>query len=166
MWYVLTILLLIHLVAFPCGAWAQESPGNDNPSVTTSLGLPLSVPLSPTSQHVSFAAGISVGAGYNFDRRNADARTGKPGFRRTRVVNTGTVRTFTIVHRAAPGVPTPYVSVVVNLDGGGVVKANLINVEPDPGSVHFGMRVKLTTYVAGVDDDGTEAIAFAFEPAS
>jgi hypothetical protein len=70
-WYVLTILLLIHLVAFPCGVCAQESPGNDNPSVTTSLGLPLSVPLSPTSQHVSFAAGISVSAGYNFDRRNA-----------------------------------------------------------------------------------------------
>jgi uncharacterized OB-fold protein len=100
-----------------------------------------------------------------FDRRNADARTGKPGFRRKRVADTGTVRTFTIVHRAAPGVPTPYVSVVVNLDGGGVVKANLVNVEPDPGSVQFGMRVKLTTYVAGVDDDGTEAIAFAYEPA-
>ena len=75
------------------------------------------------------------------------------------------MRTFTIVHRAAPGVPTPYISVVVNLDGGGVVKANLINVEPDPGSVQFGMRVKLTTYVAGVVDDGTEAIAFAYEPA-
>ena len=66
-----------------------------------------------------------------FDRRNADARTGKPGFRRTRVADTGVVRTFTIVHRAAPGVPTPYVSVVVDLDGGGVVKANLLNVEPD-----------------------------------
>jgi uncharacterized OB-fold protein len=100
-----------------------------------------------------------------FDRRNADAQTGKPGFRRKRVANTGAVRTFTIVHRAAPGVPTPYVSVVVNLDGGGVVKANLINVDPTPEAVQFGMKVKLTTYVAGVDDDGTEAIAFAYEPA-
>ena len=56
-------------------------------------------------------------------------------------------------------------SVVVNLDGGGVVKANLINVDPTPEAVQFGMKVKLTTYVAGVDDDGTEAIAFAYEPA-
>ena len=71
MWYVTTILLLIHLVAFPLGVRAQGEPGNDNPSATTSLGLPLSVPLSPTSQHVSFAAGFSVSAGYNFDRRNA-----------------------------------------------------------------------------------------------
>jgi uncharacterized OB-fold protein len=99
-----------------------------------------------------------------FDRRNADARSGKPGFRTRRVADTGVVRTFTIVHRAAPGVPTPYVSVVVDLDGGGVVKANLVNVDPSPEAVRFGMRVRLTTYVAGVDDEGTEAIAFAYEP--
>jgi uncharacterized OB-fold protein len=100
-----------------------------------------------------------------FDRRNADARSGKPGFRRRRVADTGVVRTFTIVHRAAPGVPTPYVSAVVDLDGGGVVKANLVNIEPDPDVVRIGMRVRLTTYVAGVDDEGTEAVAFAYEPA-
>jgi uncharacterized protein len=100
-----------------------------------------------------------------FDRRNADAKSGKPGFRPRRVADTGVVRAFTIVHRAAPGVPTPYVSVVVDLDGGGVVKANLVNVDPTPEAVKFGMPVKLTTYVAGRDDDGTEAIAFAYEPA-
>ena len=40
----------------------------------------------------------------------------------------------------------------------------LLNVEPSPEHVKVGMRVRLTTFVAGVDDDGTEAIAFAFEP--
>lgn len=99
-----------------------------------------------------------------FDRRNADALSGKPGFERHRMSDTGVIRTFTIVHRAAPGVPTPYVSVVVDLDGGGVVKANLVNCEPDPEHVKFGMKVRLTTYVAGVDEEGTEAIAFAYEP--
>jgi uncharacterized OB-fold protein len=81
------------------------------------------------------------------------------------LANTGRVRTFTIVHRAAPGVPTPYVSAVVDLEGGGSVKANLLNVEPDPAHVQFGMPVRLTTFVAGTDDNGTEAIAFAYEPA-
>jgi uncharacterized protein len=100
-----------------------------------------------------------------FDRRNADAKSGKPGFTTRRLANTGRVRTFTIVHRAAPGVPTPYVSAVVDLDGGGSVKGNLINVEADPAHVQFGMPVRLTTYVAGTDDNGTEAIAFAYEPA-
>ena len=27
------------------------------------------------------------------------------------------------------------------------------------------MKVRLTTYAVGVDDEGTEAIAFAYEPA-
>jgi uncharacterized OB-fold protein len=100
-----------------------------------------------------------------FDRRNADARSGRPGFQQRRLADTGTVRTFTIVHRAAPGVPTPYVSVVVDLDGGGVVKANLVNTEPDPGHVRVGMPVRLTTVTAGTDDNGTEAVGFAYEPA-
>jgi uncharacterized OB-fold protein len=107
---------------------------------------------------------VTSGALY-LDRRNADARSGTTGFRRRRLADTGAVRTFTIVHRAAPGVPTPYVSVVVDLDGGGVVKANLVNVEPRPEAVQVGMRVRLTTYAVGVDDEGTEAIAFAYEPA-
>jgi len=106
---------------------------------------------------------VETGALY-FDRRNADAQSGKPGFRIRRLADTGTVRTFTIVHRAAPGVPTPYVSVIVDVDGGGVVKANLLNVEPDPENVPWGLPVQLTTYSLGADDDGTEAIAFAYVP--
>lgn len=106
---------------------------------------------------------VESGALY-FDRRNADAKSGKPGFTRRRLAGEGTVRTFTIVHRAAPGVPTPYVSAVVDLDGGGAVKANIVNTPPDPEHVRLGMRVRLTTFVAGTDDEGTEAVAFGFEP--
>ena len=78
---------------------------------------------------------------------------------------TGVVRSFAIVHQAAPGVPVPYVSSVVDLDGGGDVKANVVNVEPDPKTVSLGMKVRLTTFLAGTDDEGTEAVAFGFEPA-
>ncbi|MSO37893.1 MAG: hypothetical protein EXQ69_06525 [Acidimicrobiia bacterium] len=99
-----------------------------------------------------------------FDRRNADAKSGKDGFSRRRLADTGVVRTFTIVHRAAPGVTVPYVSAVVDLDGGGVVKANILNVAADPDHVEVGMRVSLTTFIAGTDDEGTEAVAFAYEP--
>ena len=65
------ILFWLELVAFPCGLLAQDEVGNDNPSVTTSLGMPLNAPLSPTGQQVSWGLGLSAGAGYNFDRRNA-----------------------------------------------------------------------------------------------
>src|ERR1700694_5915702 len=80
-----------------------------------------------------------------FDRRNACAHCGGRECAPRRLSNDGSLRAFTIVHRAAPGVPTPYVSAVVDLDGGGVVKANLLNVEPAPAIVQFGMPVRLTT---------------------
>ena len=106
----------------------------------------------------------SCGALY-FDRRNACAKCTGRSFSKQRLADDGTVRSFTIVYRAAPGVPTPYVSAIVDLSGGGVVKANLLNVEPSPDHVRSGMTVRLTTTVAGVDDEGTEAIQFGYEPA-
>jgi uncharacterized protein len=106
----------------------------------------------------------ACGAQY-FDRRNACANCGGDDFDRTALATTGVVRTFTIIHRAAPKVPTPYVSAVVDLDGGGSVKANIVDVEPDPAKITLGMPVRLTTFTAGTDDDGTEAIAFGFAPA-
>ena len=105
----------------------------------------------------------TCGAVY-FDRRNACAKCSGRSFSKERLADDGKVRSFTIVHRAAPGVPTPYVSAIVDLSGGGVVKANLLNVEPSPDHVRFGMGVRLTTTVAGVDDEGTEAVQFGYEP--
>lgn len=61
----------MHLAIFPGFARAQEGPGNDNPAIATSLGMPLSVPLSPTSEHARLGWGADAGIGYNFDRRNA-----------------------------------------------------------------------------------------------
>lgn len=80
-----------------------------------------------------------------------------------RLASEGTVHAFTIVHRAPPSVRTPFVSAIVGLDGGGVVKANLVGVEPDPEAVHCGQRVRLSTYPVGVDSAGTEAIGFGYE---
>jgi uncharacterized protein len=113
--------------------------------------------------HLVAVSCTECGALY-FDRRNACAKCGGRAFDRRPLPNEGEVRSFTIVHRAAPGVPTPYVSAIVDLDGGGVVKANVVNVEPSPQQVRLGMPVKLTTFVAGTDDDGTDAVAFGYEP--
>jgi uncharacterized OB-fold protein len=106
----------------------------------------------------------SCGATY-FERHNACARCFGTSFERRRMADTGTVRSYTIVHRAAPGVAVPFVSAIVELDGGGVVKANIREVEPEPGAVRLGMPVAMTTFVAGTDDDGTEAVAFGYTPA-
>jgi uncharacterized OB-fold protein len=100
-----------------------------------------------------------------FDRRNACASCGKRSFGTRDLATSGVVRSYSIIHQAAPGVEVPYVSSVVDLDGGGAVKAKVMNVEADPETVKLGMLVRLMTFPVGTDDDGTEAIAFGFEPA-
>lgn len=104
------------------------------------------------------------GARY-FDRRNACARCEGTGFRKVDLPTEGQVRSFTIVTFAAPGVPVPFVAAVVEC-GGTSVRANLINVQPDPEQVQLGMKVRLATYPMGADADGTEAVGFGFEPVS
>jgi uncharacterized protein len=98
-----------------------------------------------------------------FDRRNACAACEATEFTKVSVPTSGEVRAFTIVSFAAPGIPVPYVAAVVDCDGTSV-KANLINVTPDPEHVTLGMKVRLATEVIGTDDNGTEAVGFGFEP--
>ncbi len=59
--------------------------------------------------------------------------------------------------------PVPFVAAVVDCAGTSV-RANLINVPPDPEHVQLGMKVRLATYSLGTDAEGTEAIGFGFEP--
>src|SRR3984957_14775233 len=79
-----------------------------------------------------------------FDRRNACANCGKTEFEKVDIATTGEVRAFTIVTFAAPGVPVPYVAAVVDCEGTSV-RANLVNVDPDPEHVSLGMKVRLAT---------------------
>jgi uncharacterized OB-fold protein len=99
-----------------------------------------------------------------FDRRNACAKCGKRDFKKARVRNGAKLKAFTIVHRAAPGIPAPYVSGIVQTDDGTTVRSNVVNCDPTPEAVTLGMKLKLTTYTIGTDDDGTEAVAFGYEP--
>lgn len=99
-----------------------------------------------------------------FDRRNACAKCGKREFGSRRLSNDGVVRTFSIVHRATPDVKVPYVSAVIDLEGGGMAKANLVEIDPTPEQVKLGMKVTLTTFPIGTDSEGTEAISFGYRP--
>jgi uncharacterized OB-fold protein len=105
----------------------------------------------------------SCGARF-FDRRNACASCFGTGFRQVDVSTEGTVRAFTIVTFAAPGIPVPFVAAIVDCDGTSV-RGNLLNIDPTPEKVSLGMKVRLATYSLGTDDDGVEAIGFGFEPA-
>ena len=100
----------------------------------------------------------SCGARY-FDRRNACASCFEDQFRCVAIEREGVVTSFSIVQMG----PIPYVSAVVDCAGTSV-KCTIMNVEPSPEYVTLGMQVKLMTYSMGEDSEGTEAIAFGFEP--
>lgn len=104
----------------------------------------------------------SCGARF-FDRRNACANCGKREFRNVDIATEGTVRSFTIVTFAAPGVPVPFVTAIVDCAGTSV-RGNIVGVDPSPDHVSLGMKVRLTTTSLGADDNGVEAISYAFEP--
>jgi uncharacterized OB-fold protein len=112
--------------------------------------------------HLTANECLSCGARF-FGRRNACAHCFATEFRTVPVPTEGTVRTFTIVTFAAPGIPVPFVSAVVDC-GGTSVRTNLVNVPPDPEHVALGMKVRLTTFPIGTDTAGCEAIGFGYEP--
>lgn len=115
------------------------------------------------SPHLVARECTACGARY-FDRRNACAACFADEFVTVPIGTDGTLRSFTIVAYAAPGIDVPFVAGVVDCDGTSV-RGNVINTEPDPDHVKLGMPVRLATYSMGTDDNGTEAIGFGFEPA-
>lgn len=104
----------------------------------------------------------SCGARF-FDRRNLCARCSGAEFDQARIATHGTLRSFSIVAFAGPGVEVPFVAALVDCDGT-TVRGNLINCDPSPDAVHLGMRVRLVTYSLGIDKNGVEAINYGFEP--
>lgn len=114
--------------------------------------------------HLSALECTTCGARY-FDRRNACAGCSGTEFAPVAVQTDGIVKSFSIVTFAAPGVPVPFVSAIIDCAGTSV-RGNVINCEPSPEVVHLGMPVRLATYVLGTDDNGVEAIGFGFEPAN
>ena len=84
-----------------------------------------------------------------------------------KLANTGKLYNFTVVHRNFPGVPVPFISAIVDLDGGGTLKGNLLEVEPDPAKIKFDMPVKVVFRDAGrKDKEGNSYLAYFFVPAN
>jgi uncharacterized OB-fold protein len=80
--------------------------------------------------------------------------------------NKGELYVYSITYRSFPGIETPYVSAVVDLDGGGTVKGNLIGIEPDPKKIKMGMKVDVVYQIAPRKDrEGNEYLTYYFQPA-
>ena len=84
----------------------------------------------------------------------------------TKLANTGTLHVYSIVHRSFPGIEVPYISAIVDLDGGGTVKGNLIGIDPDPQKIEFGMPVEVVykDALGRKDSDGNSYLSYFFQP--
>jgi uncharacterized protein len=71
---------------------------------------------------------------------------------------TGRLYNYTIVYRSYAGVTVPFISAIVDLDGGGSVKGNLLDVEPDPAKLRFDMKVQLV--FRGAEVANSQAMGF------
>lgn len=77
----------------------------------------------------------------------------------------GVLYNYTIVHRSYPGIATPFISAIVDLEGGGSLKGNLIGVEPDPEKLTFGLPIEVTFADVGrTDRQGRHYLSYFFKP--
>ena len=82
--------------------------------------------------------------------------------------NQGRLYVYSIVHRSFPGIDVPYISAIVDLEGGGTVKGNLIGVDPEPEKVQFGMPVEVVfkDALGRKDREGNSYVSHFFQPAN
>jgi uncharacterized OB-fold protein len=130
--------------------------------VTGRIPLVEYLALEPTPHLVANEC-TSCGARF-FDQRTACAGCSGLDFAPVDIAPHGEVASFTIVTFAPPGVPAPYVAAIVDCEGTWV-RANLVEVDPDPEKIWLGMKVRLATYSLGTDSAGTEGVGFGFAPA-
>ena len=88
--------------------------------------------------------------------------------RAKKLSNQGSLYVYSIVHRSFPGIDVPYVSAIVDLEGGGTVKGNLINIDPDPEKIRLGMPVEVVyeDALGRKDADGNRYLSYFFQPRS
>ncbi len=77
----------------------------------------------------------------------------------------GKLYTYTIIHRSYPGVKTPFVMAVVDLDDGVTLRGTMIGVAPDPSAIRFDMPVKLSFRESGQKNaEGRPYLSYVFIP--
>ena len=108
----------------------------------------------------------SCGATFLGVRDNCSKCGARDSMTPIRLSNRGELYSYSIVHRSFPGIEVPYVSAIVDLEGGGTVKGNLINVEPDPSKIDFGMPVEVVydDALGRKDSDGNSYLSYFFQP--
>jgi uncharacterized OB-fold protein len=82
-----------------------------------------------------------------------------------RLAARGRLYAYTVVHRSFPGVKTPFVAALVDLDGGGSIKGNLEGVDPDAVAFDMPLTVEFERFDAP-GAGGGRCVRHVFRPAA
>ncbi len=110
----------------------------------------------------------ACGAIFLGERANCSSCGARDQMKVVRLSNKGKLYSYSIVYRSFPGIEVPYISAIVDLDDGGTVKGNLINIDPDPAKIEFDMPVDVVfdDALGRKDRDGNSYISYFFQPAA
>lgn len=105
------------------------------------------------------------GAIYFDERKHCAKCASRNSLYTERLSGTGKLVAFTVVQRSYPGIPVPFVSAIVDLDSGGTLKGNLVNIAADPARIQVGMSVEVVYQQAPWGDEkGNLYLMFYFQP--
>ena len=75
----------------------------------------------------------------------------------------GELYVFAVVHQAMPGVETPFIAGIIDLDDGVSVRANVYGLDAEkPDKSWFGKRVKMFSEITGQDREGNDVVAVKY----
>ncbi len=142
---------------------AMETPESNIP-----LPAAACVGVSPDGEHhLAGKKCRECGATYTDKRQHCAGCGGRDSLDDVALSHSGKLYSFSIVHRSYPGVDVPFVSAVVDLEGGGSLKGTLRGIEPSPDHVTFDMPVKVVfgDALGRRDQAGNRYVSYFFEPA-
>lgn len=80
------------------------------------------------------------------------------------LAETGKLYTYAIVHRSFPGVETPFIDVIVDLEDGSYIKGILKDIDPEPENLSFDMPVKIDYREVVPPGSNEKYLAYFFVP--
>jgi hypothetical protein len=108
----------------------------------------------------------ACGETYLEQRKTCAACGARDQMKAIRLSDQGKLYNFTVVYRNFPGVEVPFISATVDLEGGGTIKGNLVDIVSSPEALKFDMPVKVVYRDAGRKDaEGRSYLSYFFTPA-
>lgn len=75
---------------------------------------------------------------------------------------TGSLYSWGVIHRSYPGIEVPFISAIVDMDGGMTLKGTLRGIKPEELRVGTRVRIEFDEAGGALDNEGTPYVGFHF----